>query len=421
MRSKRTEKFNSKRIALKISIVLIALFLVLVSVILFKTYSSKDITYEGIYVENINMSNLTKEDLKEKVTEHYSNLLDNFKITFNYKDMFNETFSAKDLGFFFDVNDISDEVLSFGKEGNILNNTFQRLNLKYNPKHFKFKPQSNSEELSEKLSEISNKIDKEKVEPTISFSGDTLTATKEKIGYKLDLDKLTSDIISDLDTNSHYSQNCTIEIPVEEIKPELTQETVNNMVILGSYSTPLPSLSGGRTENIRTYLSKLNNTVLMPGDIFSADKEGEDRTESNGYTYAPGYIGNKVVDILAGGICQGVTTLYNSVLYADLKIVERSPHSLPVTYAPIGRDATMAKDVVDFKFQNNTNNPVIVQTYITSSGQVKANIWGIDEDPEKEIVIAVDQHGPKSSTTYKETYENGVLVKKEVLSKDKYN
>ncbi|WP_283697138.1 G5 domain-containing protein [Clostridium perfringens] len=46
---------------------------------------------------------------------------------------------------------------------------------------------------------------------------------------------------------------------------------------------------------------------------------------------------------------------------------------------------------------------------------------GIKEDPGKEIVISVDQHGPKSSTTYKETYENGVLVKKEVLSKDKYN
>ena len=37
----------------------------------------------------------------------------------------------------------------------------------------------------------------------------------------------------------------------------------------------------------------------------------------------------------------------------------------------------MASGVIDFKFQNNMNNPVIVQTYITSSGQVKSNIWGI--------------------------------------------
>ncbi|MDK0573869.1 VanW family protein [Clostridium perfringens] len=420
MRSKRIKKLNSKKVALQISLVLIALFLILISVVLFKTYSSKNVTYEGIYVENINVSNLNEKDLKEKLNEHYSDLLNNFKITFNYKDNFNETFSAKDLGFFFDINNLSNQVFSFGKNSNIFSNTIERLNLKSNPKYFQFKPQSNSEVLSEKLSEISNKINKEKVEPTISFSNDSISATKEQIGYKLDLEKLTSEIVNDLN-NSHDSLNCTINIPVEEIKPKLTQETVNNMVILGSYTTKLPSLTGGRTKNISNYLSKLNGTILMPGDIFSADKEGEDRTESNGYTYAPGYIGNKVVDILAGGICQGVTTLYNSVLYADLKIVERAPHSLPVTYAPIGRDATMASGVIDFKFQNNMNNPVIVQTYITSSGQVKSNIWGIKEDPGKEIVISVDQHGPKSSTTYKETYENGVLVKKEVLSKDKYN
>ena len=393
MRSKRIKKLNSKKVALQISLVLIALFLILISVVLFKTYSSKNVTYEGIYVENINVSNLNEKD---------------------FKDNFNETFSAKDLGFFFDINDLSNQVFSFGKNSNIFSNTIERLKLKSNPKYFQFKPESNSEVLSGKLSEISNKINKEKVEPTISFSNDSISATKEQIGYKLDLEKLTSEIVNDLN-NSHDSLNCTINIPVEEIKPKLTQETVNNMVILGSYTTKLPSLTGGRTKNISNYLSKLNGT------IFSADKEGEDRTESNGYTYAPGYIGNKVVDILAGGICQGVTTLYNSVLYADLKIVERAPHSLPVTYAPIGRDATMASGVIDFKFQNNMNNPVIVQTYITSSGQVKSNIWGIKEDPGKEIVISVDQHGPKSSTTYKETYENGVLVKKEVLSKDKYN
>ncbi|WP_300261638.1 VanW family protein [Clostridium sp.] len=420
MRIKRTKRFNSKKIAIKILLVLIALLLILISVVLFKTYYSKDITYEGIYVENINVSRLNEKDLKEKLNEHYSNLLNNFKIKFNYKDNLNETFSAKDLGFFFNINDLSNKVFYFGKDSNIFSNTIERLNLKSNPKYFQFKPQSNSEVLNEKLSEISNKIDTEMVEPTISFSNDSIMSTKEKIGYKLNLQKLTSEIISDLD-NNHNSLNCTIEIPVEEIKPKLTQETVNNMVILGSYTTKLPSLTGGRTKNISTYLSKLNGTILMPGDVFSADKEGEERTESNGYTYAPGYIGNKVVDILAGGICQGVTTLYNSVLYADLKIVERAPHSLPVTYAPIGRDATMASGVVDFKFQNNMNNPVIVQTYITSSGEVKSNIWGIKEDQGKEIVISVDQHGPKSSTTYKKTYENGVLVKKEVLSKDKYN
>ena len=414
------KKLNQKSIALKILLIFVALLIILISVILINTYSKRNLTYEGIYVENMDVSNLGEKELKDKLNEHYSNLLSNFKITFKYKDSFNETFSANDLGFFFNANNLSKKVFSFGKDSNILLNTKERLNLKSNPKYFEFKPELKEEILKEKLSEISNKINVEKIEPTISFSNDYIFATKEQIGYKLDIDSLKEEILKDLN-EKHDSYDCIIDIPVKEIKPNLTQDEVSKMTILGTYSTKLPSLKGGRTKNISNYLSKLNGTILMPGDVFSADKEGEDRTESNGYTYAPGYIGNKVVDILAGGICQGVTTLYNSVLYADLKIVERAPHSLPVTYAPIGRDATMASGVIDFKFENNMKNPVIVQTYITSSGEVKSNIWGIKEDPGKEIIISVDQHGPKSSTTYKETYENGVLVKKEVLSKDQYN
>ncbi|MGG5461766.1 VanW family protein [Clostridium sp. B9] len=394
MRSKRSNKSKPQKIALKILIVLIVLFLILISAVAFKTYSSKDRTYEGIFVEDMNMSNLTQKELKSKISDYYSNLLDTFKVTFTYKDMFNETFSANDLGFFYDSDEISSKVFSYGKEGNIIENSLDRLSLKSNPENFSFKAKSNPDALKEKLSEISSKLDKEKIEPVISFSGSSLSATKEEIGYKLDLEKLSEEVVKDIDSHNHEEMSCSIELPVEEVKPELTQDLVSNMVVLGTYSTPLPELTGGRTHNIRTYLSKLNGTILMPGDVFSADKEGEDRNESNGYTYAPGFINNKVVDILAGGICQGVTTLYNAVLYADLKIVERAPHSLPVTYAPIGRDATMAKDVVDFKFKNSLNNPVIVQTYINSSGQVEATIWGIDEHPEKEIVIDVDQHGP---------------------------
>ncbi len=421
MRSKRIDKFSPKKIGLGIAIAVLIIILAILSVIGYTTYSYKDKTYDGIFVSDVNVSNLSENELKEKVSNHYSNLLDNFKVTFTYKDMFNETYSAKDLGFYYDSEKISNEVFYFGKGGNIISNSVERLKLKSTPYYFNFNPQSNPEALKEKLAQISGKIDKKKVEPKLSFSGNSVSATKEAIGYKVDLEKLTKIIVKDIDDHGHDTNSCKIEIPVKELKPELTQSEVQKMTILGTYETKLPNLEGGRTHNIRTYLSKLNGTVLMPGEVFSADKEGEERNASNGYTYAPGFINNKVVDIMAGGICQGVTTLYNAVLYADLKIVERAPHSLPVTYAPIGRDATMASGVVDLKFKNNLKNPVIVQTYITNNGHVKANIWGINEQPNKKIVIAVDQHGPKSATTYREIYENGVLVKKELLSKDNYH
>ena len=101
--------------------------------------------------------------------------------------------------------------------------------------------------------------------------------------------------------------------------------------------------------------------------------------------------------------------------------MERAPHSLPVSYVSLGRDATLAKGVVDFKFKNNYSNPIVVQAYVTDNCTIKTTIWGINENPEKSIEINAVKTGNKSSITYKNTYESGVLIKSEVLSKDVYN
>lgn len=212
-----------------------------------------------------------------------------------------------------------------------------------------------------------------------------------------------------------------IEIPVNIVETNIQENQIANMTVLGTYETSLPDLTSGRTQNIRLFASKLNGVVLMPGETISVDEQGGSRELSDGYTAAPGFVNNQVVQIVAGRICQVVTTLYNSVLYSDLEIVERAPHSLPVTYAPLGRDATLAKGVVDFKFKNNYDNPIIIQAYVTENCTVKTTIWGVNENPSKVVEIDARQTGNKSSITYKNIYENGTLIKSEVLSQDVYN
>ena len=96
----------------------------------------------------------------------------------------------------------------------------------------------------------------------------------------------------------------------------------------------------------------------------------------------PGAENSEVVDGLAGGVCQVSSTLFNAVrktnLKADvnpIKIVERTSHSLPVTYVPRGLDATVAWPYKDFKFRNVTNHPVYVRTRLGRS-KLSIAIWG---------------------------------------------
>ena len=83
-------------------------------------------------------------------------------------------------------------------------------------------------------------------------------------------------------------------------------------------------------------------------------------TEENGYYAAPSYSNGEVVDSIGGGVCQVSTTLYNAVLKAELEVVERSPHSMVVSYVKPSMDAAIAGDYKDFKFRNDTEVPIYI-------------------------------------------------------------
>lgn len=382
-----------------------------------ETKTQEDIVYDGIYLEDKSLGNLTKNELTDVLKDYYNEKLQQNTINLVYQDM-DEEINGSDIGLTYEIEDIADKIMKIGKEGNLIKNTLDRIYIKINKKVISFDEAFNSEVLDEYINNLSSLIDIEKEDAKVSFNGNEMAIENSKTGLSVDKERLKELIIENLN-NETFEE--IVEIPVNTMEVEIHEDTLKNMSVLGTFETSLPDLTSGRTQNIRLFSSKLNEVVLMPGEILSVDEQGGSREISDGYTAAPGFINNQVVPIVAGGICQVVTTLYNSVLYSDLEIVERAPHSLPVSYVSLGRDATLARDVVDFKFKNNYSNPIVVQAYVTDNCTVKTTIWGINEEPEKTIEINAVQTGSKSSITYKNTYKSGALVKSEVLSKDVYN
>ncbi len=47
-------------------------------------------------------------------------------------------------------------------------------------------------------------------------------------------------------------------------------------------------------------------------------------------------------------------------------MITRSPHSLPITYVPLGRDAAVAYDYMDFTFRNTSPYGVLLSTRVDS-------------------------------------------------------
>ena len=239
-------------------------------------------------------------------------------------------------------------------------------------------------------------------------------------------------------------------VPLKITKPSVTTDKIGSEAfpdLLGTFNTKYDASNTSRTTNLRLASNKINGTVLMPGETFSYNKVVGERTIAAGYKEAAIYAGGKVVDGLGGGICQISSTLYNAVIYANLDIVSRSNHMFVTSYVSAGRDATVVYGSIDFKFKNNRNYPIKINSSV-KNGIAKIDIYGIKEEVEYTVDIKTSIIGSIPYTTvytedpnmaegkevvtqkgangciaeaYKVLSLNGKVVSKTLLSKDTYS
>jgi vancomycin resistance protein YoaR len=180
-----------------------------------------------------------------------------------------------------------------------------------------------------------------------------------------------------------------VEIKVIKTMPAVTKNMLENKLFnttLASYSTKYSASNTNRSANLALAASNMNGTVLAPGETFSYNDVVGERTAARGFKNAPVYENGKSVDGIGGGVCQVSTTLYSAVLYADLKIVSRQNHSLPVSYVPLGQDATVVDGSIDFKFQNNTDYPIKVVSS-AGGGTISVSIVGTERETERKVEL----------------------------------
>ena len=133
-------------------------------------------------------------------------------------------------------------------------------------------------------------------------------------------------------------------------------------VIIASFTTYFNPTDTGRNKNIELSTNALHNIIVGNGDYFSFNTMVGERTEERGYQPAPEIINKKLVMGIGGGICQTSSTLFNAVDQVGVRITERHHHSLSVGYVATGRDATVSYGTLDFKFQNISGAPFLINT-----------------------------------------------------------
>ena len=503
----KTNKSKKKIIIASVCIGVIILLTLIFSTVFALINISNVNIISGIKINGIEISNFSKEEAIKKLQEITNQKLEN-DIIVKTED-FEYGIKLSQIETNYNIQKALEEAYNIGRDSNIFANNYNILETVIFGKEIDLEYTYNEELLNNILIDINSKLPNSVIEANYYIENEKLIITKGKKGTSINKDEIKQALINeilsnnkevqinmdliekeplpiDIDKiykevhkdpqNAYYTKNPfqvfphvegvnfdleaarellkedkeEYEIQLTIITPEVTTNKIGTEAfpdLLSSFSTRYDASNYPRTTNLKLAMGKLNGVVLGAGETFSYNKTLGKRTAEAGYREAGGYAGGRVVQTLAGGICQISSTLYDAVVYANLDIVERHNHMFLAGYVGAGKDATVVYGSLDFKFKNTRKYPIMIKTSI-GNGVAKIDIYGIKQEVEYDVDIAtsvlsytpfkviyeedktlqpgqekVAQNGMNGckSITYKVVKLNGVEVSREVLSSDTYD
>lgn len=379
---------------------------------LINSYSDK--VYPGAYILSKDLSGLNSEDLHNTLVSLVSDI-SNKEVSVTANDQ-NFNISYKDLDANINYAELEEKILNFGKDEGF----FNKANLIKRPtnREYEFEVLFNEENLTNFVSNISSAVDVAPTDASINISGG-ISITNDSTGLKLNSTELLDNIkgkIKDMKAPNTVEVTGNVEVVEANIKAS-TLATVNNKI--SSFTTSYPAGPSG--TNLQLAARNINNTLVMPGETFSTERAIGPTTLENGFVAANTYVAGEVVPGVGGGVCQVASTLYNTMLRAGIIPSERLNHMMKVSYVPIGLDATLADNLIDLRFVNEFDYPIVVNSY-AGSGSLTIEFWsndsvknGITYEP-----VSVPL-GPLSADAYLRGYNsNGELVVDKYLDRSTY-
>ena len=239
---------------------------------------------------------------------------------------------------------------------------------------------------------------------------DAVSGEVKNAGYDLETNAITPEQAgADFDVPAAQAAmdaaepGSTVRIAADIRLPSVTAEDLEELLfrdVLGEARTHV-SGTAARISNVKLASAAFNGVVLNSGDVFSYNETVGQRTTAKGYKPAPAYVKGETVDEIGGGVCQPSSTLYLACLRANLEITERYAHRYVPAYIGKGMDATVSWGGPDYKFTNNTDYPIKIET-VYEKGYLTVRILGTNLDGTY-VKMTYEQ---LSSTPFEVVYED---------------
>ncbi|MFD6506525.1 VanW family protein [Bacillus sp. NPDC060175] len=370
-------------------------------------------TFEGISLEGKNKADI-QTIVNQKVNE-----LNQKSLNYVFQND-KQNYTWKDLGVDYKEKDIVNNIFK-EQEGNVMNRYNMRKQAENGEvkRDYKLTPQLNTTTYETFIKDKYNDTLKNPVNAELSVEGPTVNISQSQNGEKIDKGQLTA-----LTNQAITSGTSDVALPVTPIKPERSTEDIQQMGIkevIAEYSTPMAGRNGNQSYNVNKSATTLSGVIVAPDETFSFNGRVGVTDAAHGYKSAAVYSQGKVIQSAGGGVCQVSSTLYSAALRADLGIVSRSNHSMPVNYLPLGQDAAVADYGPDLQFKNNTGKHIYIQAF-SNGGSITTRIFGTNTGKNVEVSSQVISNtGDKiTAVTYKKVTQNGEVLSNGQISKSVY-
>lgn len=366
----------------------------------------------NIYIEGIDVAGKRPNDVKEMLNEKYK--VDNIKFEYDGKEY---EIAPDTVGLKYNIDQIVDEAYGYTRDGSYYKDLYNYFSLKNKSLKKNIEVVYDEAKMKAEIEKIAKKLDKEPKDATIKIDG-SIKTTKSTDGIKLNISKTLSNLTESIDNKKKETIPLVMEKNEAKVKTS-DVESVNTK--LAEYTTSFEKSNNQRSHNVEKSAKVTSDILLMPGQVFSYNSYTGKTNSKNGYQEAPVIINGKLEQSAGGGVCQTSSTIFNTALLSGMDIVSVTNHSSSLTYVPLGRDATVNDEGLDFKFKNTFDHPVYIKNTVQNK-QLTCTIYGNTGD-KKNIDIVVEnkaKEDEKDATEFK-TYRiykdsNGKQIKKEYIS-----
>lgn len=332
----------------------------------------------GITCLGLDLSGMSKQEAADAIKSETASLLDNKQLTVTYLDQ-SVQYRAAELGYQIDADKMAEIAYSYGHSDDYPMGAQKTQEICAQGKDVALEASVDQDTLKAAVSQLASTIDRDPEDSKPSFVNGKFTFTDDVTGYKVNQDVAEARIEQALlqGDQGGLDSDQTVELPVTEIAPKVTKANLDTTYqVIGEYTTYYDASVTSREQNLKTASSKINGTILMPGDEFNYNQTVSPVTVENGYATANIIANGEYVLGIGGGLCQGSTTIYNAVIRAELEVTERWEHAYPAHYVPIGLDAMVyTEGAYNFRFVNDSGYPIYMEMQC-GDGALTVRLYG---------------------------------------------